>query len=622
MQDELIFAVSKQRRDMKRRTAYLLFAVISAVLWHGCQEIDEDGSLSRDGYVDFVFTGTSPESKADISWDGTGSFTDGDRVGLYVYGSPTKHIVLTMEDGKWTPNLRKSDLGTGKVILSAYYPARDDVDPSWNRHEHKVLADQSGDGYEASDLLWSHKSVDLDALPGNRIELPFIHGMHRLNINISDGNGTVPDDISVKIINETEGSYSIYLGTLNSTTGDKESITPKTLEKGRYSAVLFPSDLSSYRTGWVEISSGGKTAIYKAPDKIGEYASLQSGMETTLNLRLGDGSVTPDPDPDPDPGLEPDPEYAGKTCWVYGVNAPVYPRDNEESVKEYSSLFPEQFPEGVWFKEKTFMYLGWVQGSLWFDCDKDNPSSDNNRPGYHDSNLCWAASASDMIHWWMYHNRHYIEAYDRKYGNPEDYVYPRPSADFTGEDTGSEVFDLFRKICRNVGGQSSSGVNWFINGLEGVPLNSSNIDVDFNGYFTEIFDNVNLAVTDRRFSDKPVFNALIKEAFENDRAIGITQSIHIGGGSLHSMVVWGAEFGDDGYVSAIYYVDSNDHFRYEVNGGGDFQRHRCIRIPITYDESSGRVYMGTTKAYSISAVTTVDLGRDVWAAAFPDVPQM
>ena len=268
MQDELIFAVSKQHRDMKRRTAYLLFAVISAVLWHGCQEIDEDGSLSRDGYVDFVFTGTSPESKADISWDGTGSFTDGDRVGLYVYGSPTKHIVLTMEDGKWTPNLRKSDLGTGKVILSAYYPARDDVDPSWNRHEHKVLADQSGDGYEASDLLWSHKSVDLDALPGNRIELPFIHGMHRLNINISDGNGTVPDDISVKIINETEGSYSIYLGTLNSTTGDKESITPKTLEKGRYSAVLFPSDLSSYRTGWVEISSGGKTAVYKAPDKI------------------------------------------------------------------------------------------------------------------------------------------------------------------------------------------------------------------------------------------------------------------------------------------------------------------------------------------------------------------
>ena len=86
-----------------------------------------------------------------------------------------------------------------------------------------------------------------------------------------------------------------------------EDITPRILSEGKYSAILFPGDLGAYAEGWVEISAGGKTSVYKAPATIGESSVLESGKETVLNLRLkSDGDIGTDPDPDTD--------YSGRTC--------------------------------------------------------------------------------------------------------------------------------------------------------------------------------------------------------------------------------------------------------------------------------------------------------------------
>ena len=87
-----------------------------------------------------VFTQDNDGTKADIEEDGSGSFTEGDKVGLYIYGEQTRQVILTMEDGQWTPKLLKSELGSGTVRLSAYYPAREDVSPETNLHTHRVLA--------------------------------------------------------------------------------------------------------------------------------------------------------------------------------------------------------------------------------------------------------------------------------------------------------------------------------------------------------------------------------------------------------------------------------------------------------------------------------------------------
>ena len=85
-----------------------------------------------------VFTQDNDGTKADIEEDGSGSFTEGDKVGLYIYGEQTRQVILTMEDGQWTPKLLKSELGSGTVRLSAYYPAREDVSPETNLHTHRV----------------------------------------------------------------------------------------------------------------------------------------------------------------------------------------------------------------------------------------------------------------------------------------------------------------------------------------------------------------------------------------------------------------------------------------------------------------------------------------------------
>ena len=604
-----------------RIKGYLLIVIsIAAVLLSGCRKSDDVFGLKENGFVDFVFSREAPQTRADIGEDGSGSFTDGDRIGIYIYGAPSRHIVLTRQNGTWTPRLRKSDLGEGLVTLSAYYPARDDIqdEVTDSRHKHSVSTDQQAEGYEASDLLWSNRTINTATLIGSRIELPFSHGMHRLKINIASENGTLPTDLSVKVSNRTEGSFSLYTGKPNDPFSNQEWVIPRavTENSGQFEAILFPSKLNNYTNGWVEITANGKTSLYKAPAGIGGSASLESGKETILNLRLKTGGgIDPGPEPEPEPD-EPDPEYANKTCWVYGVKTPEtpdYPRDNEESVPD-GGYIPENFPSGIWFHTTDREFLNWQSTYRWYDCDKDNPEVGASRPGYSDWNMCWAASASNLLHWWMYHNRKYIELYDRQYNANPWPRYPRPSAEFSDKKK-SEIFNFFRETCQNRGSSSHFGVNWFING-NSVGIGAHNMDVynNFGGYFTELFKNKDVAKNYRPLN-KSNFNSIIKDAFEHNQALGF--DIGYPSGGAHAMVIWGAEFDENGYISAIYYVDNNDYYNFAVSGGSNnYQHHRLIRRKVTYRETD--VYLGNSQTV-INSLNVIDLGLDVWREAFPAV---
>ena len=86
------------------------------------------------------------------------------------------------------------------------------------------------------------------------------------------------------------------------------------------------------------------------------------------------------------------------------------------------------------------------------------------------------------------------------------------------------------------------------------------------------------------------------------------------------MTIWGVEFDDEGYASALYYVDNNDHYRFETTGGSnDFQHHRLSRQTISYQEGPWKIMMGTSGSYAIAGITVVDLKRDIWAKEFPEV---
>ena len=70
----------------------------------GCSESDpatEGLGAAPDGEVEFVFDLSA--ARAAIGEDGSGAFEDGDRIGVYVYGYPTRHFILTLENGAWRP---------------------------------------------------------------------------------------------------------------------------------------------------------------------------------------------------------------------------------------------------------------------------------------------------------------------------------------------------------------------------------------------------------------------------------------------------------------------------------------------------------------------------------------
>lgn len=599
--------MSRLFEDILRKTVLLLWG--AALLMVGCSESDpatEGLGAAPDGEVEFVFDLSA--ARAAIGEDGSREFEDGDRIGLYVFGSPSQHFVLTRENGAWRPKLKKSDLGDGKI--SAYYPTREDVRPEENRHIHAVASDQSGEGYAESDMLWAHREIDLSTV-SNRIELPFAHGMHRLKIRLTSADGELPEDLSVEVRNRNEGSFSLFTGTPQDPETDEVWITPHAGETaGEFTALLFPQKLAPYTSGdgWLRIHAGGKTITFDAPNEIGGSKSFEAGKTTTLDLRLTDGNV--EPGPEPDPGLEPDEEFRNKKLWLYGIDSPVY---DPETVIEVSPGNPiDNYTPNVWVK---YVYhwsdgttteswkLPWGEGCGWYDVNKTY-WKDDAEDGY----MCWAGASSNILHWWIDRNKEYVAAYDARYGNePEFEKYPRPSADFSPASK-SAIFRLFIDTFQNRG--AGEGVSWFITGLN---ANTSGIDnptmLDCPGYFGRVFKKTDVVYTDNRAMSKSRFNQIIKHALKNRQALEFTTN------GNHAMTIWGAEFDDEGYVDYIYYADNN-------YGDQDPVGAACIRQKISYRKDAvmnlpDQAYMGSNTR--ISALGVADLRRDIWRQAFPDV---
>ena len=85
-------------------------------------EFQDNCQASDGGYLDIVFT--KEETRADLANDGSGSFTEGDKVGLYIQGDKGLYYrELTYSGGQWIPRLKRNDFGEGPISLSAHYPA-------------------------------------------------------------------------------------------------------------------------------------------------------------------------------------------------------------------------------------------------------------------------------------------------------------------------------------------------------------------------------------------------------------------------------------------------------------------------------------------------------------------
>lgn len=219
-----------------------------------------------------------------------------------------------------------------------------------------------------------------------------------------------------------------------------------------------------------------------------------------------------------------------------------------------------------------------------------------------DSNMCWAMTASNMLHWWVEQNKDLVNKYNSAYnflytkglGNNEEYKK-------------SKIASVFRYNCINRG-------NEIRNGLEGFLFSSG--DVPFKKianpkYFDKVFSKTNNIVTVETPYSKQEFERIVKNSFNSKKAIGLDIS---DGKNLHAITLWGAAFDGDENIIAIYVVDNNNPnnemftygIRYQKNIYADAEENYPYLI--NYAVKKSAIYINKY----IDRITTLDKGEEQW----------
>lgn len=586
---------------MTRFTRLFSTATCCILLWTACNETDEAFIGKGDLFHLFCSKSTwNSNTRAVTDETGYGNFSENDRIEINI-ASEQFSTVREMEysGGQWTPALTRSDYGQEELSLSALFPVLPTDSNDDTARFLSLPTDQSRtDRYEAADILFGQTKVSAGQTSA---VLSFGHALHRLCIHLK---GTISADLLIEVRSRTEGTVSLVDGTVMPGNDHTTNwITPLKQNSTTYTAIILPQDASIYHgsEGLLRLTSGGKSVIYPLNASIQNFLP---GMQTQLNLTLKAGE-------------EIDLDFCNQKLWVYGITSPVFP--GKENITTYP-IWVSEFAKGEWLRydyesidlPNEVNYLTWKEGCGWFDCNKTF-----NYDG--DGQMCWAATASNLIHWWLEHNSPYIQAYETKYGGER---CPKGYRNMTEADQQhSDVFNFFKQCYPNMGSWETGGVNWFINGDKKNMIYS--YAEDFPGFFHQVFSQETPIATETHNMSKKNFNQWIKDAFRKNNAIGFSVYGYTGpNGRLHAMTIWGAEFDANGDVSFLYFCDNNLG-EYDPNHGA-IQRFKVIYTdsntqetyitPLDYNDGT----QPTIKT-PVSSVTLVDLRQDIWQAAFPEI---
>lgn len=260
-----------------------IFISILSLSFFSCSSEFQDNYQDRDdGYLDIFFS--KEETRADLANDGSGSFTEGDKVGLYIQcDKGLSYRELTYSGGQWMPRLKRNDFGEGPIPLSAHYPATGEQQNP-ETYQLDMALDQTGDGFYNSDLLFSKTVVKSGVYEA---EMNFGHALHRIRVSIS-GSMTSSE---VKVRSLTQGNFNLLTGEVEVSGTDFKWITPFKDEEGNFSAVIIPQSAIPYRgdDGLLQIVAEGKTAYFNAPEKTEENNELtffEPRKQISINLTL------------------------------------------------------------------------------------------------------------------------------------------------------------------------------------------------------------------------------------------------------------------------------------------------------------------------------------------------
>lgn len=548
-----------------RKNVWWMCVMLWAFLFSSCST-EDDITSSSDEYLSLTFTKTL--SRADLSQEGAGSFSEGDCIGLYVAcEGNVSYRELTLTDGEWYPRLKRSEFGKGRLTLSAHYPVLPESSRiSPESSSFSVASVQSGTGKDASDLLFAQTVLEEGSY---RSALMFNHVLHRLKIQLQND----AEDVEIFVRSKVDGKVNLLTGETSVSTDEYQWITPWKNSDGNWEAVIYPQETTPYREGegLLKIVAQGKESFFKAPDNASDgtvLSDFESGKQVTIRLSLKEGDV----------------QWANKKVWVYGITSP--------DEKDWKLLYPGLF---------TSTALVWKKEYGWYDCNKLNPTA--NPDGVPDGYMCWAATASNMLQWWIDQNKRYIDMYGDKYTGP-DYTYP------SGKKQESNIFQCFLDAFPNEAGKGDEGANWFIHGI--APSYPHNKPLNPAGYFKDVFpEGVRLGTNVGGLS-KERFNEVIKDALSTKKAIGLSVGPIREG---HVITMWGAEFDENGDVSHIYVADNNDRDTYEF-----FKGVGCFKYQISYEKyPEGATYTCYKEGYIpydrpivINRLVFLDSGEKYW----------
>lgn len=223
----------------------------------------------------------------------------------------------------------------------------------------------------------------------------------------------------------------------------------------------------------------------------------------------------------------------------------------------------------------------------WFDTNK----AKNPDPNYPDYSLCFAAVASNVVHWWLEQNNQNIERFiqiqiaEGKLAGGEPYAendIRRYIDSFKGQQD-SEIFWHFKKNFshKSQGFFADILVDYFVNGFTPKKGGGTNHGRAFSpsdpkdpraGFFHEVFGNTIL--TDRSYSGSYAnFSSKVEAALKDNKLIGLEHFIL---SYSHIITLWGAEYDLNNNIVGIYVTDSDDQNdeakialrRYRVNNVG------------------------------------------------------
>ena len=268
--------------------------------------------------------------------------------------------------------------------------------------------------------------------------------------------------------------------------------------------------------------------------------------------------------------------------WAKGINAPVMGEGGD---------FHKEITQGG--SDTYEIYKApFSSGDGWYDVNKTRSGGNIDI----DKNLCFAAVASNMLHWWFDQNIENVDNYIAKNGDitRANRQLSDLKTSFESQED-SKIFELYKVLYgyNERGFYTDLLVDLFINGYTPKLSGATNIERDDlipdnnGGFFYDVFKGEKL--TDRTYGGN--YESLsedLKLELGRGGLVGLSHKVF--SRNNHIVTLWGAEYDLNGKLRAVYVSDSDDQDesnvgmkRYEIRNVGGIAK---LSTNIT-DKSAG-----------------------------------